>query len=76
MVASHSAVRQTPPPPITAQEALLVIYDRVTCGEKWTNAILAEHFGIPEGVMNSAWTRTLKPICRRMGDRIKDMEGF
>jgi hypothetical protein len=67
-----SSVRKTPPPPITAQEVLLVIYDRTACGEKWTNAILAEHFKIPAGVMNSAWSRTLKPLLKKMGDRIRD----
>jgi hypothetical protein len=46
-------VRKTPPPPITAQEALLLIYDRTACGEKWTNAIVAKHFNIAEGTVNS-----------------------
>ncbi|QYX30520.1 hypothetical protein [Sphaerospermopsis torques-reginae] len=65
-------IRQTPPPPITAQEALLVIYDRTACGEKWTNAILAEHFNIAEGTVLSAWGRTLKPLLKKIGDRIRD----
>ncbi|MEA5523302.1 MAG: hypothetical protein WAN66_23750 [Limnoraphis robusta] len=65
-----SFVRQNPPPPITAQDAFLVIYDLVSRGEKWTNKILAEHFQIPEGAMNSAWSRTLKPLLKKIGDRI------
>ena len=70
-----SFVRQTPPPPITAQAALFVIYDRTSRGEKWTNKILAEHFNISPGVMNSAWTRTLKPLLQKMGDRLLQKMG-
>lgn len=69
---NNSFVRQKPPPPITAQAALLEIYDRVSRGEKWTNKILAEHFNVPPGVMNSAWSRTLKPLLREIGDRLKN----
>lgn len=65
-----SFVRQNPPPPITAQDAFLVIYDLVSRGEKWTNKILAEHFNIPPGAMNSAWSRTLNPLLKKIGDRI------
>ncbi|MDH6097403.1 hypothetical protein NWP21_00785 [Anabaenopsis sp. FSS-46] len=69
-------VRQTPPPPITAQEALLVIYDRTACGEKWNYAIVAKHFNIPEGTVHAAWKRTLKPLLLKMADRIREMEEF
>ncbi len=69
-------VRQTPPPPITAQEALLVIYDRTACGEKWTSAIVAKHFNIAESTFSTAWRRTLEPLLRKMGDRIREMEEF
>ena len=65
-------VRQTPPPPITAQEVLLVIYDRTACGEKWNYAIVAKHFNIPEGTFRAAWRRTLKPLLKKMGDRIQE----
>jgi hypothetical protein len=69
-------VRKTPPPPITAQEALLVIYDRTACGEKWTYAIVAKYFNIAEGTFRTAWRRTLEPLCKKMADRIKEMEEF
>ena len=69
-------VRQTPPPPITAQEALLVIYDRTACGEKWTSAIVAKHFNIAESTFSTAWRRTLEPLLRKMADRIREMEEF
>jgi hypothetical protein len=65
-----SYVRKNPPPPITVKDALLVIYDRTSRSEKWTNKILAEQFNIPEGSMNAAWNRTIKPLLAKMGDRI------
>lgn len=68
----NSFVRKKPPPPITAQAALLEICDRTSRGEKWTLKILAEHFNVPPGVMNSAWSRTLLPLLREIGDRLKD----
>ncbi|WP_237766221.1 hypothetical protein [Arthrospira platensis] len=49
---TSSFVRQTPPPPITVQDALLFIYDRVSKGEKYTLKLVAEHFKIPPGVVN------------------------
>lgn len=65
-----SFVRQNPPPPITVQDALLVIYDRVSRGEKYTLKLVAKHFKIPPGVVNSAWSRTISPLLQKMGDRI------
>lgn len=67
-----SFVRKKPPPPITAQAVLLEIYDRTSRGEEWTLKILAEHFGINTNTMNSAWWRTLKPLLRKIGDRLRD----
>jgi hypothetical protein len=69
---SNSFVRQNPPPPITAQAVLLKIYDLTSRGEKWTNKILAEHFKIKTGTMNSAWSLTLLPLLREIGDRLKN----
>ncbi|MEB3883087.1 hypothetical protein [Lyngbya sp. CCY1209] len=65
-----SFVRQTPPPPITVQEVLLFIYDCVSRGEKYTLKLVAKHFKIPPGVVNSAWSRTISPLLKKMGDRI------
>ena len=65
-----SFVRQNPPPPITVQDALLVIYDRVSRGEKYTLKLVAEHFNIPPGVVNAAWSRTISPLLKKMGDRL------
>ena len=65
-----SFVRQNPPPPITVRDALLVIYDRVSRGEKYTLKLIAEHFNIPQGVMNAAWSRTISPLLKKMGDRL------
>ncbi|MDT9189399.1 MAG: hypothetical protein P5681_16430 [Limnospira sp. PMC 894.15] len=65
-----SFVRQTPPPPITVQDALLFIYDCVSRGEKYTLKLVAEHFKIPPGVVNSAWSRTISPLLKKMGDRL------
>jgi hypothetical protein len=67
---SNNFVRKKPPPPITAQAALLEICDRTSRGEKWTNKILAEHFNISPGTMYAAWTRQLKPLLQKMGDRL------
>ncbi|WP_199245848.1 hypothetical protein [[Phormidium] sp. ETS-05] len=70
---SKKFVRKTPPPPITAQEVLLEICDRVSRGEDWTIKILAEHFNIDKpGTMNSAWSRTLSPLLREIGDILKN----
>lgn len=65
-----SFVRKNPPPPITVRDVLLVIYDRVSRGEKYTLKTVAEHFKIPPGVVNAAWSRTIKPLLKKMGDRI------
>jgi hypothetical protein len=69
---SNKFVRKKPPPPITAQAVLLEIFDRISRGEKWTLKILAEHFNVSPGVMNSAWSRTLLPLLREIGDRLKN----
>ncbi|KPQ39712.1 MAG: Neugrin [Phormidium sp. OSCR] len=63
-------VRQTPPPPITVQSVLLRIYDYASCGEKWTLKRLAEEFNVSPGVMNGAWSRTIRPLLAQMGDRL------
>ncbi|GAB4294493.1 MAG: hypothetical protein Fur0025_31220 [Oscillatoriaceae cyanobacterium] len=69
----NTFVRQNPPPPITAQEVLLEICDRASRGEKWTLKILAEHFNIDKpGTMNSAWSRTLSPLLREIGNILKN----
>ncbi|MCC5899426.1 MAG: hypothetical protein EA395_02620 [Phormidium sp. GEM2.Bin31] len=47
---------------LTAQTVCLHIVDSVLRGENWTLASLAAHFQISQGSMNSAWTRTLKPL--------------
>ncbi|MEB3828595.1 hypothetical protein [Phormidium sp. CCY1219] len=65
-------VRKSPPPPITAQAVLLKIYDCASCGEKWTLKTVAAAFDMPPGAMNSAWSRTLNPLLKRMGDRLRD----
>ncbi|BAI89805.1 MULTISPECIES: hypothetical protein [Limnospira] len=75
---TSSFVRQTPPPPITVQDALLFIYDRVSKGEKYTLKLVAEHFKIPPGVVNGAWSRTISPLLKKMGDRLSqelDLDG-
>ncbi len=64
----NTFVRQNPPPPITAQEVMLEICDRVSRGEDWTLKILAEHFNVPRGTMNAAWARDLKPLLRGIGN--------
>ncbi|HIK10133.1 MAG TPA: hypothetical protein IGS52_07680 [Oscillatoriaceae cyanobacterium M33_DOE_052] len=68
----NTFVRQQPPPPITAQEVLLEICDRTSRGEKWTLKILAEHFNVPRGVMNAAWSRHLKPLLRYIGNILRE----
>jgi hypothetical protein len=68
----NSFVRKKPPPPITAQAALLEICDRTSRGEKWEYDNLAQHFSIPKGTMRSAWSRTLLPLLREIGDRLRD----
>ena len=37
-------------------------------GEKWTCKSLAMKFKLPEGVMNSAWSRKLKPLLAKIQD--------
>lgn len=69
---SNNFVRKKPPPPITAQAALLEIFDRVSRGEKWEYDNLAQHFNIPKGTMRSAMTRTVLPLLRKIGDRLKN----
>ncbi|MBK4732070.1 hypothetical protein JJD41_19660 [Oxynema sp. CENA135] len=64
-------VRKTPPPPITAQQVLLKLYDLASCGEKWTLSKLAKAFDLPAGSMNSTWKRKLKPLLEEMGDRLR-----
>lgn len=63
-------VRQTPPPPITVQSVLLRIYDYASCGEKWTLKQLAKEFNVSPGVMNGAWSKTIRPLLDQMGDRL------
>ncbi|MCC5896410.1 MAG: hypothetical protein JJU32_00645 [Phormidium sp. BM_Day4_Bin.17] len=69
---SQTWVCRTATAEVTVQEVLLEIYDRASRGEKWTNALLAEHFQIPAGTMNSAWSRKLKPALQKIGDLILD----
>lgn len=69
-VLTTNFVRQTPPPPITVQSVLLCIYDYASCGEKWTLKQLAEEFNVPPGVMNGAWSRTIRPLLAEMGERL------
>ncbi|WP_286186537.1 hypothetical protein [Geitlerinema sp. P-1104] len=69
---SRTWVCRTATAQVTVQEALLEIYDRASRGEKWTNALLAEHFQVPAGTMNGAWSRKLKPALRNIGDLIAE----
>ncbi|WP_139240639.1 hypothetical protein [Geitlerinema sp. PCC 9228] len=62
----NSYVRKTPPPPITAQQVFLEIYRRCVAGEQWTIQLLAEHFEVKEGTMNSAWSRKLRPLLQEV----------
>ncbi|USR91520.1 hypothetical protein NEA10_01960 [Phormidium yuhuli AB48] len=52
---------------LTAQMVCLHIVDYVLRGENWTLSSLAAHFQISPGSMNSAWTRTLKPLLQELG---------
>ena len=69
---SNKFVRKKPPPPITAQAALLEIFDRTSRGEKWEYDNLAQHFNIPKGTMRSAMTLKVLPLLREIGDRLRD----
>jgi|GEM_PF-1469541 len=71
---SQTWVCRTATAEVTVQEVLLEIYDRASRGEKWTNALLAEHFQIRAGTMKSAWSRKLKPALRKIGDLILEAE--
>lgn len=63
-----TCVRKNPPPPITAQMVFLEIVKQTINGETWTCKSLAMTFKLPEGVMNSAWSRKLKPLLAKMQD--------
>lgn len=55
---------------LTAQMVCLHIVDSVLQGENWTLSSLAAHFQISPGSMNSAWTRTLKPLLQELGQEL------
>jgi hypothetical protein len=67
----NSYVRQTPPPPITIQDAMLEICRITACGEKWTLEKVARRFDISPGVMKGKPRQTIKLFFREIGEMIR-----